>query len=137
MMRQLISLVLVSTFVLDFAVMCRAKEGEKDNAAQVAVKRKAESILEGTLVEVRLLNKEKIRGRIGEFTQEGFALQVKKGQNYEKRKVSFSDLKSIKQLPGGSTGAAIGKAAIEVIAIAAAVIGICILLFVAGAGNNS
>jgi len=50
----------------------------------------------GSQVEVRLLNKERFRGRLGEISDEGFSVQIAQGNRIETRKVAFGDVKSVK-----------------------------------------
>ena len=61
------------------------------------------------MIEVRLLNKEKIRGGLGELANEGFSLTTAQGEKIETQKVSFTDVKSFKRIEGATTGRAVGK----------------------------
>jgi hypothetical protein len=51
----------------------------------------------GSIVEVKtnLKKMKKVRGRLGTVTNEGFEIQVAKGQTIENVKLSFADVKSI------------------------------------------
>jgi len=60
----------------------------------------------GSQVEVRLLNQERFRGRLGDVSDEGFTVQIAKGNQIETRKLAFGDVKSMKQI-GGKTHTAI------------------------------
>ncbi len=51
----------------------------------------------GTMVEACLRTKEKVRGRLGEVSDEGLVLKVAKSDKTEDRKVTFDELKSIKK----------------------------------------
>lgn len=44
---------------------------------------------------MRLLSKERIKGRLGEVTDEGFSLQTAKQNKIETQKISFDQLKSL------------------------------------------
>jgi hypothetical protein len=61
----------------------------------------------GTMIEVNLLNKQKLRGRLGEVTSDGFSLQTAQGTQIETQKVAFTDVKSVKQV--GETGKKVGS----------------------------
>jgi hypothetical protein len=61
----------------------------------------------GKLVEVRLTDKSRIRGRIGKISAEGFLLTVAKGSQVEEQKLAFPDVTSIKAIEkkdGGKKG---------------------------------
>lgn len=107
MFRRSLSLVLASTFFLNFALVTKAAGRAQGSTPKPTLKEKALAITPGTMVEVRLLTKEKIRGRIGDLTDEGFSLQTAQGTSIQKRSVSFNELKSIKSV--GSTGSKVGK----------------------------
>jgi hypothetical protein len=49
-----------------------------------------------TIIEARLKNKERVRGRLGEVSDEGFVLKMAKANKIEDRKISFDELRSIK-----------------------------------------
>lgn len=52
----------------------------------------------GAQVEVRLLNKERIRGRLGDISDEGFTVLIAQENRIETRKVAFVDVKSVKEI---------------------------------------
>jgi len=58
----------------------------------------------GTMIEVRLMDKNKVRGRLGEVTNEGFSLQTAQGNKIETQKIAFTDVKSLKKVEGETTG---------------------------------
>lgn len=71
-----------------------------------------ECILEippGTMIEVRLMNKHRVRGRLGEVTNEGFSLQTAQGNKIETQKIAFTDVKSLKKAEGETTGTRISR----------------------------
>jgi hypothetical protein len=63
----------------------------------------------GTMIEVRLMNKHKVRGRLGEVTNEGFSLQTAQGNKIETQKIAFTDVKSLKKAEGETTGTRISR----------------------------
>jgi hypothetical protein len=79
----------------------------------------------GAIVVVRLRNKEKVKGRLGEVTDEAFMVQTAEGNLIEKRSVNFQEVKSIKTVSttGHKVGLGLGVAGV---AIGAAVLGILI-----------
>jgi hypothetical protein len=60
------------------------------------------------MIEVRLIDKQKLRGRLGEVTSEGFSLQTAQGNKIETKTIAFSDVKSFKRT-GETTGKGIGR----------------------------
>ena len=60
-----------------------------------------EQVLEialGSPVEVRLRSKQKLKGRMGEVSDEGFSVQHVKADKLETTKIAFSEVKSIKEV---------------------------------------
>lgn len=94
MLRQIVAVGLM------FALALAAQEVPK-----ATPKEKVLSMPVGTVVEVRTTGKEKLRGRLGEATDAGFAMQVVRQGKVETVQVPFSDLKSIRvKRPPGSSG---------------------------------
>jgi hypothetical protein len=56
----------------------------------------------GAAVEVRLTNKERLKGRIGNVSEDGVALQYTKADQIQERQIAFGEIKSIKALGGHS-----------------------------------
>jgi hypothetical protein len=90
-----------------------------------------ERILEvpnGSIIEVRLINKQKVRGKLGEVTNEGFSLQTAQGTKVETQKFAFTDVKSFKQVSGTGTKAGHGLiyalAGIGVLAVVLTIVGV-------------
>ena len=86
-MRQLLSLVLVST------MLARLASGAPDTDS---VKAQIASMSSGTKIELRLKNNEKMRGTRGPVSGSGFTLVD--GHNGE-RQIAFDDVVSVKQVP--------------------------------------
>ena len=85
----------------------------------------------GAIVVVHLRNKEKVKGRLGEVTDEVFTVQTAQGNQIEKRSVSFGEVKSIKTV--STTGHKVGLGlGITGVAIGAVVLGILIVALAAG-----
>jgi hypothetical protein len=86
----------------------------------------------GAIVVVRLRNKEKVKGRMGEVTNEAFTVQTAKGNEIEKRTVSFADVKSIKT--ASTTGHKVGLGlTIAGVTVGAIFLGILIYFLAGGA----
>ncbi|MGD0921486.1 MAG: hypothetical protein ABSA70_06945 [Terriglobia bacterium] len=52
----------------------------------------------GAQVEVRLLNKERIRGQLGDISDEGFTMLIAQEDRIETRQVAFGEVKSVKEI---------------------------------------
>ena len=83
--------------------------GQRGTEVKLTLKERILEVPPGTMIEVRLLNKERIRGRLGDLTNEGFGLTTAQGEKIETVQVSFTDVKSFKRVEGATTGKAIGK----------------------------
>jgi len=80
------------------------------------------------MVQVKLRSKEKIKGRLGEVTNEGFVIQTATGDKIDNHKVSFSGVKSIKVTEGGKGGRVAGYVAAGVIVAVAAFVVLVVLV---------
>jgi hypothetical protein len=69
---------------------------------QKTFKQKLTGIPAGSIVEVKLHNKQTYRGRLGQLTDQGFTVQHATGNTIQDKNVSFADLKSINQVKTGS-----------------------------------
>jgi hypothetical protein len=76
----------------------RAQTGSEQ---KLTLKERIMEIPPGTMIEVRLLNKQKLRGRLGEITEEGFDLQTAKGERIETQRISFNEMKAVKRSERG------------------------------------
>lgn len=74
---------------------------------RTAIKQKLLAVLPGTMIEVRLLNKQKIRGRLGDIDDVGFNLTSVQGEKVVKQKIAYTDIKSFKKIEGKSAGHAL------------------------------
>jgi len=84
--------------------VAQARPSQQGN--QATIQEKVVEIPVGSVVEVRLKTKEKIRGQLGTTTPEGFSVKSAKGGTVEERKIAFSDVKSIKMVEKGMSTAA-------------------------------
>ncbi len=89
--------------------------GQTPAEPKPTLKEKVVEIPPGTMVEVRLLNKQKIRGRLGKITDEGFCIQTAQGNKIENEMLAFADVKSLKQVEG-TTGTKVGKGLVYALA---------------------
>ncbi len=78
--------------------------GQIETPPKPTLKERVLAIPPGTMTEVKLLNKQKIRGRLGEVTDEGFTLTTAQGDKISTQKIAFADVKSIKKIEGGKAG---------------------------------
>ena len=127
-MRKILSIVLV--VILSANVTYAAKATSAGIPSQATKKPTLqEKVLEippGSRVQVRLKNKEKLRGRLGEVSNEGFVVQYARGNQIEERKTGFDEVKSLKVKGDGS------KKAVLILAAVGAGVGLFFLiLFVA------
>ena len=108
-MRKAICVFLVSIFVGNSVLYAAGGKPilshpqQTDDSPQPKLKQKVVETPVQTMVEVRLRSKEKLRGRLGEVSDEGFALKVAQGNKIEDRQVAFADLKSFKAVEGKGT----------------------------------
>jgi hypothetical protein len=113
--RDTILLILISGFfgnsVLEARVGASARGASlpQETTKKPTVQERILEIPPGTMIEVRLMNKHKVRGRLGEVTNEGFSLQTAQGNKVETQKIAFTDVKSFKNAEGGGTGKGISK----------------------------
>jgi len=109
--RCVISLLLVSVLWVQSGLFAKAETARAVATSQASASQKPtlkEQIIQiptGAQVEVRLLNKERLRGRLGEVSDDGFIIQIAKGNQIETRKVAFSDVKSVKEIRKQHTAA--------------------------------
>jgi len=67
-----------------------------ETARQQRVKEQAIVIPQGATVEVRLLDGKKLRGRLGQLTNDGLAIRSVFENKIEERTISFADIKSVR-----------------------------------------
>jgi hypothetical protein len=81
--------------------------GQTGSDRKATLKERILEIPPGTTIEVRLLNKQRIRGRLGEITDDGFSLTTVQGDKIATQRIAFTELKSFKKLEGGKAGHAV------------------------------
>jgi preprotein translocase subunit SecF len=129
MLRQALCVVLVCTFLNNSALWAASVDPAQTQTAQTTrLKEQVLRIPAGSQIEVRLNNKQKQRGRLGEIRDEEFAMQTMKAGKMEVQNVAFSEVNSVKQVGKHTTrniliGVGIGlAAAVIVVAILAATV---------------
>ena len=126
--RALLSVLLATILWVHCGLSGEAQVADTDSSSEASaaqrptLKELVNRIQAGSQVEVRLLNQERIRGRLGEVSAETFSVQVAKGNQIDTRHLAFSDVKSVKQLGGGKgkyilIGAGIALVVIVVLAV--------------------
>jgi len=109
-LRDMILLILISVLFGNSVLEARAGASATGAALPQETTKKAtvqERIMEiqaGTIIEVRLMDKHKVRGRLGEVTSEGFNLQSAQGNKVETQKIAFTEVKTLKKVEGETTG---------------------------------
>jgi len=87
----------------------------------------------GKAVEVRLTDKSKIRGRIGQVSAEGFLLTAARGSQVGEQKLAFSDVTSVKAIEKEGSG---GKSGYLVVGILAGVGAVALVGLIIGAASG-
>jgi len=113
-MRDLIALMLVWALFGNSVLQARVR-GEQETPKKPTLQERILEVSPGSMIEVRLMNKHKLRGRLGEVTSEGFALQTAQGTKVETQKIAFTDVKSFK-VQGGTAGQKAGHGLVYALA---------------------
>jgi hypothetical protein len=127
-MRDMVLLILISGLFANSVLEARvgasatAASLPQETTKQPTLQERILEIPPGTMIEVRLVNKQKLRGRLGEVTNEGFSLQIAQGNKIETRKIAFTEVKSFKQAGGGATGKGFSRGVIYGLAAMGALI---------------
>jgi hypothetical protein len=109
-MRDIICLVLTALLFSTTTLEARAAAAgalpvaQTESKGNSTLKQRMLEVPPGTMIEVRLLNKQKIRGRLGELTDEGFSLTTAQGEKISTQKIAFTEVKSFKKVEGGKGG---------------------------------
>ena len=115
---------LLATILVFHAVMAAPglvvpKSAPVEQSAQVAaMKQKVLKVQLQSMVLVKLKNKEQLRGRLTEVTDENFSVKVLKGNNFVDRQLAYSEVKSFR--PEKSSGSTVKKVILISIAVTAA-----------------
>jgi hypothetical protein len=121
-MRKVLAAVLVSA-LLGNASLCPGEQDPKasrpaqaGSSSSPSLKQKVLETPLHTMIEVRLLNKEKLRGRLGEVFDTGFVVKTVHQDKIEDRKIAFDEVKSVKVVEG--TGSKAGWIVVGALAAA-------------------
>ena len=104
MRRNVLSVLLASILWVQSGLFAKAEAVGAAVASQPSASKKRtpkEQVIQiptGAQVEVRLLNKERLRGRLGDISDEGFTVLIAQENRIETRQVVFSDVKSVKEI---------------------------------------
>ena len=106
-MRQLCAIGSTWLLVVVFTLLTAgdAQAAAHNSTKAPTVKEKALSIPPGSLVQVQLMSKAKLRGQIGSITNGGLTLKVANGNSIEDKTVAFAEVKSINQVGKGHSPA--------------------------------
>ena len=127
-MRKILSILLVVILSANvtYAAMATSAGMPPQATKKPTLQEKVLEIPLGSRVQVRLKNKEKLRGRLGEVSNEGFVVQYARGNQIEERKIGFDEVKSLKVKKDGSN-----KTLLVLAAVGAGVGVFFLILFVA------
>lgn len=136
-MRNVICLI-VATAILGATTLDARENGAsavpsgKASAEQTStVKERLLEVPPGSMIEVRLLNKKKIRGKLGQINNEGFNLTAVEQGKIVTRKIAFSEMKSFKQVESAKT-----KAGHTLLYVLAGVGALVVILVIWGAART-
>jgi hypothetical protein len=141
-MRDMILLILISVLFGNSVLEARVGASATGAALPQETTKKAtvqERIMEippGTMVEVRLMDKHKLRGRLGEVTNEGFSLQTAQGNKVETQKIAFTEVKTLKKVEGETTGKKVGRGVVYGLAGIGVLILIMTIVLLARSGSD-
>jgi hypothetical protein len=80
------------------AVSAAAETGSQNEPQTPSLKEKVLEVPAGSVVQVQLQTKARLRGQIGPITDDGFTVKTVNGNSIEDKKVSFAEVKSIKRV---------------------------------------
>ncbi len=136
-MKRMTFLLLVGSIILvqagPQAGIGMARGGAQDASShKPTLKEKVIEIPPQTIVEVTLKDKEKIRGRLGEISNEAFTVKVASGDTLQDRQIAFKDVKSMKKFEGNKALKVVGYSALAAgVAIGTAILVVVIIVAVA------
>ncbi|MHB8652460.1 MAG: hypothetical protein ACYDA9_01140 [Terriglobia bacterium] len=108
MRRNTVSSMLAAILLLQAGPEARARilperAPQEQASAKSSLKQRVLEIPPMSVVQVRLNNKERLRGRLGQVTDEGFVVKVAQKDKIEDRMLAFTDVKSIQAKKTGSS----------------------------------
>ncbi len=110
-------LAVLVVFLLSFAPVVVAQDKPTSDSVKPSVHEKAKVLKSGTRIEVKLTDKQKLKGKLGAVSEDNFEMMVETPSGHETRTVDFDDVKSLKPImttrgkwimAGVITGAALG-----------------------------
>jgi hypothetical protein len=141
-MRDTILLILISVLFGNSVLEARIGASvagaslPQETTKKATLQERVMEIPPGTMVEVRLMNKHTLRGRLGEVTNEGFSLQTAQGNKVETQKIAFTEVKSLKKVEGETTGKKVGRGVIYGLAGIGVLILIMTIVLLAKSGSD-
>jgi hypothetical protein len=114
-MRDIILLILISCMFTESVLEARVGASgtiaflPEETTKKATIQERILEVPPGTMIEVHLTNKQKVRGRLTEVTNEGFSLQTAQGNKVQTQKIAFTDVKSLKKVEGNTVGKGIGR----------------------------
>lgn len=109
-MRKAVCLFLITAFLGATTMEARnqgasaAPPGQASTERVAKFKEKILAVPTGTMIEVRLLNKEKVRGRLGQIDDNGFSLTTSQQGKIVTQNIAFTEVNSFRKLEGGKAG---------------------------------
>jgi hypothetical protein len=106
--RSVLATLLAAILVLQTALVASGSAAPKvtpheQSEQTAALKRRVLKIQPQSMVNVKLNNKETLRGRLTEVTDEGFTVKVLQGEAFADRQFAYSEVKSVEaEKSGGS-----------------------------------
>jgi hypothetical protein len=90
--------VLAASLATDSGFARPAANGRQDQAGHASrLREQVAHLPPGGLIEVRLLSREKVRGRLGVVESDAFAIKLQGAAS--ERRIAFADVKSVKAIP--------------------------------------
>ncbi len=105
-LRGFLSVALAWILIVDYAIaspQSPTAPSPPPAARKPALQERIAGIPSGSLVEVRLKTKDRVRGRITDVTSDGFTVKYAVQDRVEERKFEYVDVKSVKQVNSEST----------------------------------
>ena len=108
-MRNLISLILTTTILWATTLEARTNtppagpSGNVPAGQSAKIKERLLDVSPGTMIEVRLLNNQKVRGKLGQMNDEGFTLTAVEQGKIVTQTIAFNEVKSFKRVTSATT----------------------------------
>lgn len=122
-LASLLMLVLAASLVEDSMFARPAANGRRDQAGDASrLREQVAHLPAGGLIEVRLVSRERVRGRLGVVESDAFAIRLQDAAS--ERRIAFADVKSVKAIPsmrGNVVGWIVAGVVIAVVVVALAV----------------